>query len=269
MPAETYKFAPDQIVKIVKKATPKAGYDWVDGAMDQTLDMEGKVRQTITHYGAPVVKVLLYDGNIFWYLEDCLEFVEYPQNWAYRTVPETEYAFQPAEPDYCLKVSDRVNFGTKDYDVWADVHGLAGVCVKDVNCKSAEKRSGKIIRHELQAKRDRDADCGWLYYTPCGQYANGTDVFIFGEGWKFADLDGQPVPPRVPGAEILLHRKPAVETIPYVAWKPAAPGEIRPAGLERRKKDEGGHWKLSGVIGLPVEQSDIDKYEYRIPKESA
>lgn len=266
MTVQSCKFSLEQVVKIVKKQQPGTGYAWVDYRMNPTIGREGVVREFREHEGQVVVKVMTFAHGIFWYLEDCLEFVEFPENFAYRTFPETVFNFETAGPDHILAGGDRVNFGTEAYDVWADVVGLTGRTVKDVCCKSAERRTGAVIKHVLQAKRSTDADNHWLYYTPCGQYANGTEVFIHGQGWKFADLDGQDVPPYVHGTEMLLHRKPEKPTIAYKAWVPEAPGVVRPAGLERRKKFEGNLWKPSGVVGLPVEQTDIDRYEYRIPK---
>lgn len=266
--ASACKFLPEQIVRIVKKVEISGGNNWCR-QMDRYIGNEGRVLEVLkdSSAGCWVARVRPFDCDAFWYSEDALEPVEFPEDFGYYTTEEVKGIYEPAGPDHVLTKNDRINFGTAKFDLLQDCQGHTGKAVKDVVCKSVEAFKAVESVHVLHSRVKLEGGDGFWLYTPKDKFAGGTEVQDLRSGlWSFANLDGEPVPAYPPGARRPKYRKPRVETILYKTWIPSGPGDIRPEGLQYRRKEYDGLWKTTKVAGKPVEQGDIDAFDYRVPK---
>jgi hypothetical protein len=257
------KFEVEQIVKVIKNIGVSG---WVKD-MDKSIGKEGRVVEVLFPSDRQMwfARVRVDDVGCYWYPQDGLEFVEFPETYAYFTVPETQGKFDTAEPDHILTDKDKVNFGTDAFDVLMPCEAHSGKAVKDVVCKSAQKWVCRETIHKLRSARNRGDFEHYEYFTPNGTFPIGTEVEDAGN-WMPADLDGKPVPTYAPGDARPMYRrplKPATEA--FTRWVPYGPGDIRPEGLQYRRKGSAELWKISKVAGKPVEQADTDNWEYRVP----
>lgn len=264
------KFAVNQIVVVTKKLEIPGELSWNDITMNRVIGKEGQVRQAMKRRDKDAYHIRVafpHLGCSYWFLEDSLEFAPFPVEWAYFTTSSKNGKFAPAGPDHRLEEKDRINFGTDKFDAWHRAYGLVGSMVKDIKCKAAEAYVTAEVVHTLKSYHQSEAEEGFHYYTPRGKFSEGTE-HIVNHVWVFSNLDGEPVPDYPEGTERPLYRRPSAECGLYQSWLPAAPGELRPDGLQYRRKGHSGAWKNTKVAGKPVEQGDIDCFDYRIPKEA-